>query len=133
MAKEESGCRLEPGDGGDAVRGLTLIGIPGVFTSPKTLARTHKQAAKRSLSLRFGLGWPKTHLSLHTGQTAFEAPLQSSAHAGDLDPHRFFPIAKVVNAQVTSLEDAPKGYKDFDKGAPKKFAIDPDGIVAKAA
>ena len=41
--------------------------------------------------------------------------------------------AKAVNAQVIPLEDAPKGYKDFDKGAAKKFVLDPHGLVAKAA
>jgi len=30
-------------------------------------------------------------------------------------------------------EEAPKGYADFDKGAPVKFVLDPHGMVAKAA
>lgn len=30
-------------------------------------------------------------------------------------------IAKAVNATVISLDDAPKGYSDFDKGAAKKI------------
>jgi len=47
--------------------------------------------------------------------------------------HDRIPIADVVNAQVISLEDAPKGYADFDKGAPMKFVLDPHGILAKAA
>ena len=38
-------------------------------------------------------------------------------------------IAKAVNVQVISLEDAPKGYKDFDKGAAKKFVLDPHAMV----
>ena len=38
-------------------------------------------------------------------------------------------IAKAVNATVISLDDAPKGYKDFDKGAAKKFVIDPHGSI----
>jgi glutathione-independent formaldehyde dehydrogenase len=37
--------------------------------------------------------------------------------------------AKAVNATLISLDDAPKGYKDFDKGAAKKFVIDPHGMV----
>ena len=40
-------------------------------------------------------------------------------------------IAKAVNVQVISLDDAPKGYKDFDKGAAKKFVIDPHGVAKK--
>jgi len=47
--------------------------------------------------------------------------------------HDRLPIAKIVNATVISLDDAPKGYQDFDKGAAKKFVIDPHGIVAKKA
>jgi hypothetical protein len=30
-----------------------------------------------------------------------------------------------------SLEDAPRGYKDFEKGAAKKVVIYPDGMIAK--
>jgi glutathione-independent formaldehyde dehydrogenase len=47
--------------------------------------------------------------------------------------HDRIPIAYVVNAQVISLEDAPKGYADFDKGAPMNFVLDAHGILAKAA
>jgi len=31
---------------------------------------------------------------------------------------------------VISLEDAPQGYADFDKGAAKKYVIDPNGMLA---
>ena len=44
--------------------------------------------------------------------------------------HDKIKIAKAVNATVISLDEAPKGYKDFDKGAAKKFVIDPHGMVA---
>ena len=37
--------------------------------------------------------------------------------------------AKAVNATIIKLDDAPQGYKDFDKGAAKKFVIDPHGSV----
>ena len=47
--------------------------------------------------------------------------------------HGRIPIADVVNAQVIPLEDAPRGYADFDKGAAKKFVLDPHGAIAKAA
>jgi glutathione-independent formaldehyde dehydrogenase len=42
-------------------------------------------------------------------------------------------IAKAVNATIISLDEAPNGYKDFDRGAAKKFVLDPHGIAAKAA
>jgi glutathione-independent formaldehyde dehydrogenase len=41
--------------------------------------------------------------------------------------------AKAVNVDVIPLEQAPKGYTDFDKGAAKKFVLDPHGLVRKAA
>ncbi len=37
--------------------------------------------------------------------------------------------AKAVNATIISLDDAPQGYNDFDKGAAKKFIIDPHGMT----
>jgi glutathione-independent formaldehyde dehydrogenase len=47
--------------------------------------------------------------------------------------HDRLPIARIVNATVISLDDAPPGYKDFDKGAAKKFVIDPHGLISKPA
>jgi glutathione-independent formaldehyde dehydrogenase len=43
------------------------------------------------------------------------------------------PIAKIVNSQASSLEDAPKGYAEFDKGIAAKFVLDPHGLLPKAA
>ena len=39
-------------------------------------------------------------------------------------------IAKAVNATVIRLDDAPQGYKDFDKGAAKKYVLNPHGEIA---
>jgi glutathione-independent formaldehyde dehydrogenase len=44
--------------------------------------------------------------------------------------HDKIQIAKAVNVKVISLEDSPKGYQDFDKGAARKFVIDPHGMLA---
>jgi glutathione-independent formaldehyde dehydrogenase len=38
-------------------------------------------------------------------------------------------IADAVNATVISLDDAPEAYNDFDKGAAKKFVLDPNGLI----
>lgn len=38
-------------------------------------------------------------------------------------------IAQAVNVEVASLQDSVKGYSDFDKGAVKKFVIDPHGMI----
>ena len=39
-------------------------------------------------------------------------------------------IAKAVNAQVISLDNAQQGYADFDSGVAKKFVLDPHGLIA---
>jgi glutathione-independent formaldehyde dehydrogenase len=44
--------------------------------------------------------------------------------------HDKIQIAKAVNVTMISLDQAPQGYKDFDKGAAKKFVIDPHKMVA---
>jgi glutathione-independent formaldehyde dehydrogenase len=38
-------------------------------------------------------------------------------------------IADAVNATVITLDEAPNGYKDFDKGAAKKYVLNPNGLV----
>jgi glutathione-independent formaldehyde dehydrogenase len=40
--------------------------------------------------------------------------------------------AQATNVTIISLDEAPKGYKDFDKGAAKKFVIDPHGMTKAA-
>ena len=36
-------------------------------------------------------------------------------------------------AYQLTLDQAPHGYKDFDRGAAKKFVIDTHGLLKKAA
>ena len=47
--------------------------------------------------------------------------------------HDKMQIANAVNATVITLDEAPKGYEDFDKGAAKKFVLDPHGMLGAAA
>lgn len=42
-------------------------------------------------------------------------------------------IAKAVNATVISLDDAPQGYIDFDKGASRTYVLNPHGLIRQAA
>jgi glutathione-independent formaldehyde dehydrogenase len=46
--------------------------------------------------------------------------------------HDKIQIAKAVNVTVITLDDAPRGYAEFDQGVPKKFVIDPHGSLKKA-
>jgi glutathione-independent formaldehyde dehydrogenase len=38
-------------------------------------------------------------------------------------------IASAVNVEVITLAESVRGYHDFDKGAAKKFVIDPHGMI----
>jgi len=38
-------------------------------------------------------------------------------------------IADAVNATVITLEDAPRGYAEFDAGAATKYVLNPHGYV----
>lgn len=73
-----------------------------------------------------GLGWAKSH-SFQTGQTPV---LKYNRQLMQAILHDKIHIAKAVNVTVISLDDAPKGYVDFDKGAAKKFVIDPHALLA---
>ena len=39
-------------------------------------------------------------------------------------------IAKNVNAKAIKLEDAPKGYAEFDAGAATKYVLNPNGYLS---
>lgn len=39
-------------------------------------------------------------------------------------------IAKNVNAKAITLEEAPKGYAEFDAGAATKYVLNPNGYLS---
>ena len=100
------------------------IGIPGLYVTGDPGA-ADAAAKEGSLSIRIGLGWAKSH-SFHTGQCPVMKYHRQLMYAILYDKIQ---IAKAVNVTVISLKEAPKGYKDFDKGAAKKFVIDPHGMI----
>jgi len=100
------------------------IGIPGLYVTEDPGA-VDDDAKFGNLSMQFGLGWSKS-ASMHTGQCPvmkYHRPLMQAILYDKVQ------IAKAVNATVISLEDAPKGYKDFDKGAAAKYVLDPHGMT----
>ena len=104
------------------------IGIPGLYVTEDPGA--HDEAAQQgNLRMRFGLGWAKSH-RFSTGQTPV---LRYNRQLMQAILHDRIPVAKIVNATVISLDKAPQGYQDFDKGAAKKFVLDPHGVLGKAA
>ena len=101
------------------------LGIPGLYVTDDP-GGVDDNAKSGTLGIRIGLGWAKSH-SFATGQcpvlkynrALMMAILHDKVH-----------VAKACNVEVISLDDAPKGYEDFDKGAAKKFVIDPHGSIA---
>src|SRR5438874_7885904 len=103
------------------------LGIPGLYVTDDP-GGVDDAAKTGNLSIRIGLGWAKSH-AFTTGQCPVMKYHRQLMHAILYD--KFHP-AKAVNVTVISLDDAPSGYKDFDKGAAKKFVIDPHRMVAAA-
>jgi glutathione-independent formaldehyde dehydrogenase len=108
----------------DVTRAAGKLGIPGLYVTGDPGA-VDDAAKEGSLSIRIGLGWAKSH-SFATGQCPvmryhrglMQMILNDKAH-----------IADAVNATVITLDEAPDGYKDFDKGAAKKFVLNPNGLI----
>ena len=108
----------------DVTKAAGELGIPGLYVTGDPGA-ADDAAKEGSLSIRIGLGWAKSH-SFTTGQCPvmryhrglMQMILNDKAH-----------IADAVNATVITLDDAPDGYRDFDKGAAKKFVLDPNGLI----
>ncbi|WP_432695881.1 formaldehyde dehydrogenase, glutathione-independent [Marinobacterium sp. YM272] len=101
------------------------IGIPGLYVTEDPGA-VDDAAKHGALSMRFGLGWAKSH-SFHTGQCPvmkYHRPLMQAILFDKIK------IADAVNVKMINLDQAPNGYADFDGGAAKKFVIDPHGTVA---
>lgn len=101
------------------------IGIPGLYVTGDP-GGIDEDAKIGKLGIRIGLGWAKSHHFM-TGQCPvlkYNRQLMQAILYGKIN------VAKAVNVQVITLDDAPKGYKDFDKGAAKKFVIDPHHAIA---
>jgi glutathione-independent formaldehyde dehydrogenase len=104
------------------------VGIPGLYVTEDPGA-VEESAKLGNLSIRIGLGWAKS-LHFHTGQCPvmrYNRQLMMAILHGKAQ------IAKAVNATVISMEQAAQGYIDFDKGAAKKFVLDPHGLLGAAA
>jgi glutathione-independent formaldehyde dehydrogenase len=101
------------------------LGIPGLYVTGDP-GGVDEAAKKGSLSLNLGTGWAKS-LSFTTGQCPvmrynrklMMAILHDKVH-----------IAENVNAKAISLEDAPKGYAEFDAGAATKYVLNPNGYLS---
>ena len=100
------------------------LGIPGLYVTGDP-GGVDENAKIGMLGIRIGLGWAKSH-NFTTGQCPVMRYHRNLMQAILYDKIQ---IAKATNVTVISLDDAPKGYKDFDKGAAKKFVIDPHALI----
>jgi glutathione-independent formaldehyde dehydrogenase len=100
------------------------LGIPGLYVTGDPGA-ADDAAKEGSLSIRIGQGWAKSH-SFATGQ----CPVMKY-HRGLMMAilHDRVEIAKAVNATPIPIDDAPRGYDEFDKGASRKYVLDPNGFL----
>jgi len=104
------------------------IGIPGLYVTDDP-GGIDDAAKTGNLSIRIGLGWAKSHFFM-TGQCPV---LQYNRNLMQAILHDKMPVAKAVNVTVISLDEGPTGYKDFDKGAARKYVVDPHGEIKKAS
>jgi glutathione-independent formaldehyde dehydrogenase len=112
----------------NTVMGITRagggIGIPGLYVTGDP-GGIDDNAKVGMLRIRIGLGWAKSHYFV-TGQCPVMRYHRQLMMAILYDKVQ---IAKAVNVQVISLDDGPKGYKDFDRGAATKYVIDPHQMI----
>jgi glutathione-independent formaldehyde dehydrogenase len=112
----------------NSVMGITRaagrVGIPGLYVTGDP-GGIDEHAKIGQLGIRIGLGWAKS-LSFTTGQCPV---MRYHRQLMNAILHDKVQIAKAVNSTVISLEEAPQGYVDFDKGAAKKFVLNPHGMI----
>lgn len=108
----------------EVTRAGGAIGIPGLYVTGDPGA-VDENAKTGTLGIRIGLGWAKSHV-LSTGQCPVMKYHRQLMQAILYDKIK---IAKAVNVQTIRLDDAVKGYHDFDKGAATKFVIDPHAMI----
>ncbi|WTX07827.1 hypothetical protein OHV08_36920 [Streptomyces canus] len=99
-------------------------GIPGLYVTDDP-GGVDDDARSGTLKVRLGLGWAKSH-RFTTGQCPVMKYHRSLMMA---ILHGRVHIAKAVNATVIGLDDAPRGYAEFDQGASRKYVLDPHGAL----
>jgi len=109
----------------EVTRAGGALGIPGLYVTGDP-GGVDANAKIGMLGIRIGLGWAKSH-HFTTGQCPV---MKYNYQLMQCILHDKIKIAKAVNVTTITLDEAPKGYKDFDKGAAKKFVMDPHGMIA---
>ncbi len=100
------------------------LGIPGLYVTGDP-GGVDENAQQGQIGVKLGLGWAKSHAFV-TGQCPVKKYNRQLMNMILTDKAQ---IAKAVNATTISLDDAPRGYQEFDAGSAKKYVIDPHGMV----
>jgi len=108
----------------EVTRAGGALGFPGLYVTDDP-GGVDENAKVGRLGIRIGLGWAKSH-TFATGQCPV---MKYNRNLMMAILHDKIQVAKAVNVTMISLDEAPRGYKDFDKGAAKKFVIDPHSMV----
>lgn len=103
------------------------LGVPGLYVTGDPGA-VDKAAKVGRIGVDLGTGWAKSH-SFTTGQCPVKRYNRQLMNLIFADKAH---IAKAVNAKTITLDEAPTSYKAFDKGAAKKYVIDPHGMLPRA-
>lgn len=108
----------------DITRAGGALGIPGLYVTGDP-GGIDDAAKKGALSLSLGTGWAKS-LSFATGQCPV---MKYNRQLMMAILHDRVSIGKNVNAKAIPLEEAPRGYAEFDAGAATKYVLNPNGYV----
>jgi glutathione-independent formaldehyde dehydrogenase len=108
-------------------RAAGKIGIPGLYVTGDPGA-ADEEAKVGQLGIRIGLGWAKSQ-SFTTGQCPV---MRYNRQLMMAILHDKAQIARNVNATVIPLDEAPQGYQEFDKGAARKYVLDPNQMITFA-
>jgi glutathione-independent formaldehyde dehydrogenase len=123
-----AGAKEAPATVLNSLMGITQaagkLGIPGLYVTGDP-GGIDENAKEGTLGIRIGLGWAKS-LSFTTGQCPV---MRYHRQLMNAILHDRVQIAKAVNATVITLDEAPQGYKDFDKGAARKYVLNPNGLI----
>jgi glutathione-independent formaldehyde dehydrogenase len=110
----------------EVTRAGGAVGVPGLYVTGDP-GGVDEAAKVGALSLRLGLGWAKSH-SFVTGQCPV---MKYNRELMMAILHDRVQIAKNVNATPIPLDQAAQGYREFDRGAARKYVIDPHGMIGR--
>lgn len=103
------------------------MGVPGVYIEGDPKAIT-KEAKQGKMLLDFGKSWIKSP-SIVAGQAPvmrYNRDLMQAILWGRMDY-----LNDVVATEVISMDEAVDAYRVFNEGSPKKFIIDPHGLIPR--